>query len=281
VCIWVFSVTILDEIVQHKRTEAARFPVVDISPDILQSAMKSRGDRRDFTGAIARFRPEGVALIAEVKRASPSAGIIRDDFDPRALAREYHSAGAACISVLTDQRFFKGSLDDLRNVRRSVPLPLLRKDFIIDERQILESIQCGADAILLIAAILGDAELGRLHSLAASAGLAVLVEVHDEHDLERALGCGARLIGINNRDLRTFKVDVAVTERLARAIRSSPANQDILLVSESGIKTRADVERVKRAGADAILVGETLMRAPAIQQKVVELLANNATSWTG
>lgn len=273
--------TILDEIVQHKRIEVARLPVLDIGPEILQSAMKSRGDLRDFTGAIARLRPGGVALIAEVKRASPSAGIIRDNFDPGALAKEYHSAGAACISVLTDQRFFKGSIEDLKNVRRSVPLPLLRKDFIIDERQILESIQCGADAILLIAAVLGDAELPRLQSLAVSAGLAVLVEVHDEHELERALGCGAKLIGINNRDLRTFKVDVAVTERLARAIRSNPTRQDILLVSESGIKTRADVERVKRAGADAILVGETLVRAPAIQQKVAELLANHARSCTG
>ena len=277
----VLSVTILDEIVQHKRGEVTRLPALDVSPETVQSAMKSRGDPRDFTGAIARLRPEGVALIAEVKRASPSAGIIRENFDPRALAKEYHSAGAACISVLTDQRFFKGSIDDLRNVRRSVPLPLLRKDFIIDDRQILESIQFGADAILLIAAVLGDAELHRLHSLAVSAGLAVLVEVHDEHELERALGCGARLIGINNRDLRTFKVDVAVTERLARAIRSDPAKQDILLVSESGIKTRADVERVKRAGADAILVGETLVRAPAIQQKVAELLANHARSRTG
>ena len=156
-----------------------------------------------------------MALIAEVKKASPSAGVICKDFDPVRIAKEYEAAGASCLSVLTDEKFFQGSLDYLRQIRAAVKLPLLRKDFIIDERQILEAIEWGADAILLIVAILDDARLKRFHSLATEAGLAALVEVHDETELDRALAAGASLIGVNNRDLKTFKVDLATTERLA------------------------------------------------------------------
>jgi indole-3-glycerol phosphate synthase len=157
-------------------------------------------------------------LIAEVKKASPSAGVICEDFNPVRIAREFEAAGAGCLSVLTDEKFFQGSLDYLRQIRAAVKLPLLRKDFIIDERQILEAIEWGADAILLITAILNDGQLAKFHSLAIEAGLAVLVEVHDEAELERALKIGAELIGVNNRDLTNFKVDLATTEKLARII---------------------------------------------------------------
>ena len=158
-----------------------------------------------------------IALIAEVKKASPSAGVICKDFDPVRIAKEYEAAGASCLSVLTDEKFFQGSLDYLRQIRAAVKLPLLRKDFIIDEQQILEAIEWGADAILLIVAILSDEQLAKFHSLAAEAGLAVLVEVHDEAELERALKISPALIGVNNRDLKTFKVDLATTEKLAAA----------------------------------------------------------------
>ena len=163
-----------------------------------------------------------VALIAEVKKASPSAGVICPDFDPVRIAREYEAAGASCLSVLTDEKFFQGSLDYLKQIRAAVRLPLLRKDFIIDERQILEAIEWGADAVLLIVAILSEAQLKRFHALATGAGLAALVEVHDEAELDRALAAGAELIGVNNRNLKTFKVDLATTERLAAQLAFFP-----------------------------------------------------------
>ena len=195
------------------------------------------------------------------------------DFDPVRIAKEYEAAGASCLSVLTDEKFFQGSLDYLRQIRTAVKLPLLRKDFIIDERQILESIEWGADAILLIVAILADEQLQKFHSLATEAGLAALVEVHDEMELERALKISPKLIGVNNRDLKTFKVDLATTERLAaRFFSSSATRHSSLLVAESGIYTRADVERLKKCGADAILVGESLVRHGDIRAKVRELL---------
>src|ERR1041385_5883066 len=170
--------------------------------------MLEHGERRDFTGALRKPKAGSVALIAEVKKASPSAGVICKDFDPVRIAREYEAAGASCLSVLTDEKFFQGSLDYLRQIRAAVKLPLLRKDFIIDERQILEAVEWGADAILLIVAILDDARLMRFHSLAKDAGLAVLVEVHDETELVHATAVGAELIGVNHRDLKTFKGDL-------------------------------------------------------------------------
>src|SRR5579862_1571408 len=197
--------------------------------------MLERGERRDFMAALRKAESGSVALIAEVKKASPSAGIICKDFDPVRIAREYEAAGASCLSVLTDEKFFQGSLDHHRQIRAAVKLPLLRKDFIIDERQILESIEWGADAILLIVAILTDEQLQKFHSLATEAGLAVLVEVHDEAELERALKISPQLIGVNNRDLKTFNVDLATTEKLAKKI---PVGT--ILVAESGIHTRAD-----------------------------------------
>jgi indole-3-glycerol phosphate synthase len=227
---------------------------------------------RDFIGALRHPKVGSIALIAEVKKASPSAGLIRPDFDPVHIAREYESAGASCLSVLTDEKFFQGSLENLKAIRNTVQLPLLRKDFIIDERQILEAVKWGADAILLIIAILSDAQLKRFHSLAAQAGVAVLVEAHDESELDRAVAAGASLIGVNNRDLKTFSVDLGTTERLAARLRHSNLSSQAVLVAESGIHTRLDVERLARCGVEAILVGESLMRHADLGAKVRELI---------
>lgn len=252
---------ILETIVAQKRLEVA---------NLKPGAFTPRADRRDFLAALRSPRAGDVALIAEVKKASPSAGVIRADFDPVRIAKEYEAAGASCLSVLTDEKFFQGSLDYLRQIRAAVKLPLLRKDFIIDERQIAEAVEAGADAVLLIVAILSDAQLRHFQSLAAQSGLAALVEVHDEVELNRALAAGVTLIGVNNRNLKTFTVDLATTERLAaRLAASRPAP---LLVAESGIHTRADVERLQRGGARAILVGESLMRGKDIAAKARELL---------
>ena len=245
----------------------------------LQAALVARGWRRDFAGALRKPKHGAVALIAEVKKASPSAGVIRADFDPVRIARQYEAAGATCLSVLTDEKFFQGSLQYLKQIRDVVGLPLLRKDFVIDERQILEAIEWGADAVLLIVAILSDAQLKRFHALATGAGLAALVEVHDEAELDRALSAGAELVGVNNRNLKTFKMDLATTEQLAARFANSPRNPQPatgsgppLLIAESGIHTRADVERLARCGARAILVGESLMRHADIGAKARELL---------
>lgn len=206
------------------------------------------------------------------KKASPSAGLICPDFDPVRLARQYEAAGADCISVLTDEKFFQGSLDFLRQIRAAVALPLLRKDFMIDARQILEAAEAGADAILLIARILTADELKNFHSLAREAGLAVLVEVHDEEETDRALSIGANLIGVNNRNLDTFTVDLGLTAKLAARIPAAARSRRVL-VAESGINSGADVQRLRQAGAAAILVGESLMRNPAgIAGKIADLL---------
>jgi indole-3-glycerol phosphate synthase len=268
---------ILDTIVEEKRREVAGLPEGNVSSDQIRKALEARNDTRDFLNALRKPRTGSVALIAEVKKASPSAGVIRPDFDPVTIARTYETAGASCLSVLTDRKFFQGSLEYLRKIRQAVKLPLLRKDFIIDERQIVEAVEAGADAILLIVAILSDAQLKRFHSLAREGGLAVLVEVHDEPELDHALAAGADLIGVNNRDLKTFKVDLRTTEsiaaRIAAVSRSGPSKgQPPLLVAESGIHARADVERLAGSGVRAILVGESLMRETDIGAKVRELL---------
>jgi len=283
--------SILDNIVEQKKLEVARLPERVFAAGDLRDALLERGERRDFLSALrhgSRITDHAprIALIAEVKKASPSAAVICQDFDPVRIAREYEAAGASCLSVLTDEKFFQGSLDYLRQIRAAVKLPLLRKDFIIDERQILEAIEWGADAILLIVAILNDEQLKKFHSLAAEAGLAVLVEVHDEVELERAMKISPALIGVNNRNLKTFKVDLATTEKLAAkmedgrlrmakssapsSILNSPSSP--LLVAESGIHTRADVEQLKKCGAKAILVGESLMKHGDIGAKVRELI---------
>jgi len=266
-------VNILDRIVETKTMEVSQLPAWTITPGGLQDALRARGGVRNFTEALRRPRRGDMALIAEVKKASPSAGVIRRDFDPVRIAREYEAAGATCLSVLTDSSYFQGSLEYLKAIRAAVSLPLLRKDFIIDARQILEAIHWGADAILLIAAILDDERLRGFHSLATDAGLAVLVEVHDEAELERALAIGAPLIGVNNRDLRVFRTDLGTTERLAARLRAACGGKEVLLVSESGIHTRADVARLQRAGAQAILVGESLMRESSPSAKIDDLLS--------
>lgn len=267
------TMTILDRIVAQKRLEVAKLPARKVSPADVHRVLEQRPDRRDFLAALRHPRRGDVALIAEVKKASPSAGLIRPDFDPVAIARDYESAGASCLSVLTDEEFFRGSLDYLRSIRSAVSLPLLRKDFIIDDRQVLEAVEWGADAILLIVAILADEDLLRLHTLAGEAGLAALVEVHDEEELERALAIHPKLIGINNRNLKTFSVDLGTTERLAARCRNGRVSAtEPLLVAESGIHTRADVERLQRTGAKAILVGESLMRHSNLIDKTRELL---------
>jgi indole-3-glycerol phosphate synthase len=254
---------ILDQIVAQKRREVALLPEKRVTPGAIRAA---RREPRDFITALRHPKRGHLALIAEVKKASPSAGVICADFDPVRIAREYEASGATCLSVLTDENFFQGSVDHLRRVRAAVALPLLRKDFIIDERQILESVENGADAILLIVRILTDDQLGRFHNLAVEAGLAALVEVHDEGELERALSVDAGLIGINNRNLDNFAVDLETTARLAAKIPRK------LIVAESGLHTGADVERVRRAGARAILVGESLLRHPCgIAAKIEQL----------
>ncbi len=208
-----------------------------------------------------------VAVIAEVKKASPSAGIIATDFNPLSQAREYARGGAHALSVLTDEKYFHGHLSYLKQIREQVDLPLLRKDFIIHELQIYESVIAGADAILLIVASLDEGTLLRLYHQAKSCQLDVLVEVHDMAEMDRALDLGADMIGINNRNLKTFQVDLATTERLAEEIPN-----DTVAISESGIKTGEDVRRVRACGINAVLVGETLMRAKNVPEKLAELL---------
>jgi indole-3-glycerol phosphate synthase len=262
---------ILDTIVAQKRLEVARLPERTVTAADLAATLDRRGPRRDFEAALRRPRSAKMGLIAEIKKASPSAGVICEDFDPVRIARAYDAAGADCISVLTDEKFFQGSLANLKAARKAVKLPLLRKDFIIDERQILEAVEAGADAILLIVAILSYRQLKHFHTLAAEAGLAALVEVHDEAELESALMVGARVIGVNNRDLKTFKVDLATTERLAAKMQAARGGPEKLLVAESGVRTRADVTRLAACGTRAILVGETLMKEADLAAKVREL----------
>ena len=209
--------------------------------------------RRDFRAALVSRRP---AVIAEIKKASPSQGMLSADFDAARLARAYESGGAAALSVLTDQHFFQGSLDDLQSARSAASLPVLRKDFTIDEYHVLEAAAHGADAILLIAAILREDEIRRFRELAARFGMAALVEVHDECELDAALAAGADLVGVNNRDLRTFEVSLDTALRLARRIPAS-----VVKVAESGIHSQDDVRRLSDAGFQAFLVGEHLMRA--------------------
>jgi indole-3-glycerol phosphate synthase len=257
--------TILDRIVAHKRDElAAAMSAAPLAS--LDARLAEAPPARDFVGAL---RGPGVSLIAEVKKASPSKGLLRADFDPVALARTYAGAGAAAISVLTDERHFQGSLAHLAAVRDSLPggPPLLRKDFLFDPYQVYEARCHGADAVLLIAAILEDAPMANLRTLAKTLGMAALVEVHDEREMERALAAGAELVGINNRDLRTFETDLAVTERLRPL---APAATPV--VAESGIFTRDDIRRLAAAGVQAVLIGEALVTSADPGGKIREIM---------
>jgi indole-3-glycerol phosphate synthase len=258
---------ILDDIVRDKRADLERaqgaVPIADLERRPLFQAA-----RRDLRAALEQRHR---AIIAEVKKASPSKGIIRPDFDPVRIAVSYAAHGAAALSILTEERYFQGHLDYLAAIRSAVTLPLLRKDFLFDPYQLYEARAYGADAVLLIVAILPDSLLRDLLQLADALQLSPLIEVHERAELERALACGARLLGINNRDLRTFRTSLAISEALAPCV---PA--DTLVVAESGIDQVADIERLERAGVRAFLVGETCMRAADPGAKLAELLGVQA-----
>ena len=258
---------ILARIADYKRIEVAELKQGE-SHDAVEGRANAASPPRGFRVALERAATPGrLALIAEVKKASPSKGLIRADFDPPALARAYQAGGAACLSVLTDAPSFQGADAYLTAAREATALPALRKEFLIDPWQVAQSRALGADAILVILAICDDALTAELLAEAARFGMDALVEAHDAAEVDRAVALGAGLIGVNNRDLRTFVTDLAVTERLAARIPS-----DRLLVTESGIGTPADVARLARAGARAMLVGESLMRQPDVAAATRALL---------
>ncbi|MEX2582761.1 MAG: indole-3-glycerol phosphate synthase TrpC [Gemmatimonadota bacterium] len=262
---------VLSAIVGTKRAEVRR---LEARREAIEEAMLRAPPPRGFRAALAA--PERVALIAECKRRSPGAGDILPDLDPVTLTAGYERAGASALSVLTDRSYFGGGLGDLVAVRGATAIPVLQKDFVVSPIQLLEARAAGADAVLLIVRILSGSVLAELHAEALALGMDVLVEVHDAAELERAVALGADLIGINNRDLATFTTDLATTERLAAA-----APRDAVLVSESGIRTAADVERLGWAGVDAILVGETLLRAPDPEAAAAALAAVRRSARVG
>jgi indole-3-glycerol phosphate synthase len=263
----------LSEILRHKRAEVAvRKSAARLSA--FKSRIRDLDPARGFEAALARSPDAPVRLIAEVKKASPSKGLIRADFDPVRIAKTYAAAGAHALSVLTDHRFFQGDLTFLAAVREAVPLPILEKDFVIDEFQIYEGRAMGADAVLLIAAALDADQLREYTHVAREVGISALVEVHNEGELERVIET-TTLIGINNRDLATFDTDLDTTERVLRHVPD-----DRIVVSESGILRREDVERLSALGVDAVLIGETFMRAPVIEDKVRELMGESSPSRT-
>ncbi len=259
---------ILKKIVAHKREEVAAAKAKFPQERMINRLSLVEDTPRGFAQALRVMGESGgTAIIAEVKKGSPSKGVIRDDFDPLDIAEIYQNHGATCLSVLTDETFFYGHLNYLGLIREQVGLPLLRKDFICDPYQIYEARAYGADAVLLIAAMLDLAQLRDFSALAHELQLDVLLEVHDEEELEKALLTDCHLIGINNRSLRTFETDLSTTERLCSLVP-----EDRLVVSESGINSRTDVERLLRCGAGAFLVGESLMREADIGAKLEELL---------
>jgi indole-3-glycerol phosphate synthase len=256
--------TVLDQIVAHKQTEVAaarqRLPFSE-----LQTFLSAAPPVRNFAVALQNAHSPG--LIAEVKKASPSAGVIREDFCPVTIATAYQAAGAACLSVLTDERFFQGHLDYLKQIRAAVQIPVMRKEFIIDRYQILEARVAGADCVLLIAECLDDDALQDLHDFAIELGMETLIELYDPENLERVLRTGTRLVGVNNRNLRTFETSLEHTFDLKRSMP-----QDVCLISESGIRTFADIQRLRDAGVAGVLVGESLMRCPDIEVAVRTLM---------
>ncbi len=254
---------VLARIVAHKREELAAAPFPRAEWERLARAHMAA--RRDFAASLKR---DGPAIIAEIKKASPSKGIIAPEFDPASIAQAYAAGGAAALSVLTDRRFFQGSLDDLATARSAAPLPVLRKDFTIDERHVLEAAAHGADAILLIAAVLTPAQLRAFRELAEQYGMAALVEVHDAGELQAAIDSGATLIGVNSRNLHTFEVSLETAVELAPRMP-----RGAIRVAESGIHSVEDIRRLREAGYDAFLIGEHLMRSPDPESALRALLS--------
>jgi indole-3-glycerol phosphate synthase len=255
---------ILSRIIEEKRKVVDEAKRAKPQGDLIKE-MKSLSVKSSFKKNISR--PHHINLIAEIKKASPSKGILRGDFNPVKIAITYQANGASAVSVLTDERFFEGRLEYIPKVRGNVSIPILRKDFFIDEYQIYETVASGAEAILLIPEILSMAQMSKFYNLATELGLDCLVEVHNEEDIEKALAIGASIIGINNRDLHTFKVDLGVTQRLIRLI---PQNK--VIVSESGIKSYEDIMFLKSLGINAVLVGEAFMEADDIAAKMREMM---------
>jgi indole-3-glycerol phosphate synthase len=251
-----FMPTILDKIVAAKRVEIERAKATVLEQE-LRARLPDARPVRDFFSPLAAAGP--IKLIAEVKKASPSAGVIRADFDPVEIAATYAEHGATCISVLTDESYFHGHIEYLQQIRSIVELPLLRKDFILDEYQVTEARVAGADAVLLIAECLDDCNLRKLFNATCDLGMTPLVELYEPENLQRVFDAGATLIGVNNRNLHTFTVDLEHTIRMRERVP-----YECVLVGESGIKSRDDVLRLEAAGVDAILVGESLMREPNI-----------------
>lgn len=258
---------ILDDIIANKAIEVEESKN-SLPIEILTEMVKDVLPPRNFFNAI---NPNGdLKIISEVKHASPSKGIFRDDFDPVKIAKSYSNAGASAISVLTDEKYFKGSLSYLKNIREQVQTPLLRKDFIIDPYQVYEARLFGADAILLIVAALNQSMLTGLLDLTHSLDMNAIVEVHDEVELDRALDAGARIIGINNRDLRTFDVDLNVSINLSKKVSG-----DKIVIAESGIGSIEDIDRLRGEGVHVFLIGETFMKAPDPGQKLRELISSS------
>lgn len=259
----------LDEICATKR-DHVRQQQANVSAAALRDDIEHQTPPRGFIAAIREKSADGFALIAEIKKASPSKGLIREDFDPPAHARAYQAGGAACLSVLTDRPYFQGADDYLVTARTAVNLPCLRKDFMVDPWQVAESRALGADAILIIMAVLDDALAAEIEAEALSLGMDALIEVHDEAELERALKLQSPLLGINNRNLKTFETSLDQTERLAKLVPD-----DRIMVSESGIFTHEDCQRLSGSGARAFLVGESLMRQDNVESATRQLLTGN------
>ncbi|MEM7455343.1 MAG: indole-3-glycerol phosphate synthase TrpC [Planctomycetota bacterium] len=259
--------SILQKIVDHKLVEIEQLKA-SISREDLESQVKDAPPVRSFRDALAG---EGISLIAEVKKQSPSKGLIREDFDPVSIAHSYQAGGAHCVSVLTDEHFFGGSLDYLVQIKRAIDLPVLRKDFVLDEHQVLQARAAGADAVLLIAECLSPDRLKQLYDQVVSLGMTALVELYEAENIEAVLNCNPVLVGINNRDLKTFEVDLQHTVRMR-----SRVPEEILLVGESGIFTHQEATLLQRSGVDAMLVGESLMRADDPAEAVRQLLGTSA-----